>query len=145
VDRHRLGHADGVGELDLAAIGEAGGDDVLGDVAGHVGGGAVDLGRVLAREGAAAVAAHAAVGVDDDLAAGEARVAVGAAEDELAGRVDVDGDVLVDQSPGRALMIGSMTSFFRSACFSFQSTGRAGWRGRRCRRGRACRRRRTRR
>ncbi len=76
VDADRLGDADGVGELDLAPLGQAGGDDVLGDVAGHVGGRAVDLGGVLAAEGAAAVPAHAAVGVHDDLAAGHARVAV---------------------------------------------------------------------
>ena len=59
VDVHadRLGDADGVGELHFAALGQAGGDDVLGDVAGHVGGAAIDLGRVLAAEGAAAVAA----------------------------------------------------------------------------------------
>ena len=83
-----MGDADRVGDLDLAALGEAGGDDVLGDVAGGVGGRAVDLGRVLAGEGAAAVAGHAAVGVDDDLAAGEAGVADRAADHELAGRVD---------------------------------------------------------
>jgi hypothetical protein len=88
VDRHRLGHADGVGELDGAAVGEAGGDDVLGEVARRIGGRAVDLGRVLAREGAAAVRGRAAVGVDDDLAAGEAGVAVGPPMTKLAGRVD---------------------------------------------------------
>ncbi len=87
-DRDRVRDADGVGDLHLGALGEAGGDDVLGDLAGGVGGGAVDLRRVLAGEGAAAVAGHAAVGVDDDLAAGEAGVADGAADDEAAGRVD---------------------------------------------------------
>ena len=30
-DRQRLGHADGVGQLDFAAVGQAGGDHVLGD------------------------------------------------------------------------------------------------------------------
>jgi hypothetical protein len=92
VDQHRdrLGDADGVGELDLAATGEARGDDVLGDVARVVRGRAIDLARVLAREGAAAVAGVAAVGVDDDLAAGEARVALRTADDEPARRVDVD-------------------------------------------------------
>jgi hypothetical protein len=89
VDRERPRHANGVGKLEDAALGEAGGDDVLGEVAGGVGGGAVDLGRVLAGEGAAAVRGRAAVGVDDDLAAGEAGVAVRTADDELAGRVDV--------------------------------------------------------
>ena len=86
-ERHGLGDADGVGHLDLAAGGGAGGDDVLGHPAGGVGGRAVDLGRVLAGEGAAAVAGGAAVGVDDDLAAGEAAVGVGAAEHERAGGV----------------------------------------------------------
>ena len=46
------------------------GDDVLGRIARHIRGAAVDLGRVLAAEGAAAVAGVAAVGIDDDLAAG---------------------------------------------------------------------------
>ena len=79
--------ADGVGDLQQAALGDAGGDDVLGHVAGRVGAGAVDLAGVLAAEGAAAVRRAAAVGVDDDLAAGEAGVAHGAADDELAGGV----------------------------------------------------------
>ncbi|GJE70868.1 hypothetical protein CHKEEEPN_2410 [Methylorubrum podarium] len=39
---------------------------------------------------------RAAVGVDDDLAAGEAGVAVGTADHELAGRVDVPDGALVD-------------------------------------------------
>ena len=81
-------NADRVGDLDLAAVGEARGDHVLGHVAGRVGGGAVDLRRVLAGECAAAVARGAAVGVDDDLAAGEPGVANRPADDELAGRVD---------------------------------------------------------
>jgi hypothetical protein len=72
-DADRLRVADGVGHLQLGDGGEAGGHDVLRDPAAHVGGGAVHLGRILAREGAAAVAAPATVGVDDDLAAGEAR------------------------------------------------------------------------
>ena len=85
---HRVGDADGVGDLDLAALGQAGRDHVLGHPADRVGGRAVDLGRVLAGEGAAAVAGHAAVGVDDDLAARQAGVGVGAAQLEAAGRVD---------------------------------------------------------
>ena len=94
IDRQRLGDADGVGELDRAAVGEAGRDDVLGEIARRIGGRAVDLGRVLAGEGAAAVRGRAAIGVDDDLAAGQAGVAVRAADDELAGRVDVPDGVL---------------------------------------------------
>jgi hypothetical protein len=86
--RHRPGNADGVGHLHFAAVGETGGDDVLGHVARGIGGRAVDLRRVLAREGATAVPGGAAVGVDDDLAAGQAAVAVRAADDEAPGRVD---------------------------------------------------------
>ena len=67
---------------------------------------AVDLRRVLAREGAAAVGAAAAVGVDDDLAAREARIAVGAADDELARGVDVQ-DVVVADEPGQ-LVAGTL-------------------------------------
>src|SRR5438270_223624 len=85
----QAGEADGVGELHLALAGQAGGDDVLGDVAGHVGGRAVHLGRVLAAKGAAAVPAAASVGVHDDLAPRQAAVAVRAAHQEAARRVDV--------------------------------------------------------
>ena len=94
VDRQRPGDADGVGELQRAAVGEARGDDVLGEIARGIGGRAVDLGRVLAGEGAAAMRRRAAVGVDDDLAPGEAAIAVGAADEELAGRVDVPDRVV---------------------------------------------------
>ena len=83
-----LRDADRVRELHLALRGDARGDDVLRDVARRVGGRAVDLRRILARERAAAVRRRAAVRVDDDLAAGEARVAVRAADLEAAGRVD---------------------------------------------------------
>src|SRR3546814_20389594 len=54
VDRQRLGDADGIGDLDRSALGETGGDHVLCQVARPVGGRAVDLGGVLAREGTAA-------------------------------------------------------------------------------------------
>jgi hypothetical protein len=62
-----------------------------------VAGRAIDLRRILAGERAAAVTAHAAVGVDDDLAAGEAAVALRSADDEATRRVDVELRVLVDQ------------------------------------------------
>ena len=97
VDADRFGDADGVGELEFAAIGEAGRNDVLGHVAGHVGCAAVDLGWVFAAEGAAAVTAHAAVGVDDNLAPGEAAVAVRSADHEASGRVDVVLDLALDE------------------------------------------------
>ena len=88
IERQRLGDADRIGDLDRAALGEPGGDDVLGEIARRVGGGAVDLGRVLAGKRAAAMRRRAAIGVDDDLAAGDPGIAVGAADHKAAGRVD---------------------------------------------------------
>src|SRR5690606_4388569 len=69
VDGERVDHADGVGELDLELVGETRGHDVLGRVPGGIGRGTVDLGGVLAGEGAAPVAGVTAIGVDDDLPA----------------------------------------------------------------------------
>src|SRR5690606_41002454 len=86
-DRSGLGDADRVGDLHQAAAGETGRDDVLGDVARRVGGRAVHLGRILARERAAAVRGGPAVGVDDDLAPGQATVTLRAADHEAPGGV----------------------------------------------------------
>ena len=82
------GLADRVGDLDLAPVGQPGGDHVLRHPAHRVRGRAVDLRRVLAGERAAAVPGVAAVRVDDDLAAGQPGVAHRAADLEPAGRVD---------------------------------------------------------
>src|SRR5690606_17129199 len=92
----------GVADLHLALAGQAGGHDVLGHVARRIGGRAVDLGRVFAREGAAAVRARAAVGVDDDLAAGEAAVALRSAGDKAAGGVHQELGARRDQAFGEA-------------------------------------------
>mmetsp|Transcript_8932 Transcript_8932/g.20778 ORF Transcript_8932/g.20778 Transcript_8932/m.20778 type:complete len:484 (+) Transcript_8932:815-2266(+) len=85
-----LGDADGVRELHERALGEAGVDDGLGHPPAGVGGTAVDLGGVLPGEGSSAVGSPSAVGVDDDLAAGEAGVSLRPADDELARGVEVD-------------------------------------------------------
>ncbi|MNX91268.1 hypothetical protein D3C86_1233410 [compost metagenome] len=102
IDRQGLGDADRVGNLDRAALGKAGSHDVLGKIAGGIGGGTVNLGRVLAGECATAMGGSAAIGVDDDLAAGEARITIGTADDELTGRIDIPlaivGDLQVAQS-----------------------------------------------
>ena len=76
VDRDGLCDADCVGNLHLATVCESGGHHVLGNVARGVGGRAVDLGRILARERAPAVRRRAAVGVHHDLAARESGVAL---------------------------------------------------------------------
>ena len=102
VDQHRdrVGDPDGVGQLHLHPVGEAGGHAVLRHVASHVAGGTVDLRGVLAREGPAAVGGRAAVGVDDDLPAGHTGVAVRPAHHEPPGRVDVDAGLLVEERRG---------------------------------------------
>src|SRR6185437_6165713 len=99
IDQHadRFGHADGVGQLYFAALGKTRRDNVLGNIARHVGCRAIHLGRILAAKGAATVTAHAAVGIDDDLASGEATVAHRAADDKPTGRVDVVLRILVEQ------------------------------------------------
>ena len=66
-------HADGISKLHFAALGQTGSHNVLRDVARHVGSGTIHLRRILAAECAATVTTHAAVGVDDDLAAGQVR------------------------------------------------------------------------
>src|SRR5690606_31686464 len=87
-DRGRVRDSDGVRHLHLKPLRETSGDDVLGNVTRGVCPGPVDLRRVLAAEGAAAVPRDAAVGVDDDLAAGETGIAHRSAGDEATGGVD---------------------------------------------------------
>src|SRR6266446_9215039 len=88
--------ANGVGELDFATGGQSGGHDVFGNVAAHVGGAAVNLGRILAAESATAVTAHAAVAINDDFAASETGVALRSADDETTGWVDEVNGLLVE-------------------------------------------------
>ncbi len=87
VDRERVRHADGVCHLDLAAVRQPGSHHVLGHPAARVRRRPVHLRGVLAAECAAAVPAHAAIRIHNDLASGHSRVAHRSADDELAGRV----------------------------------------------------------
>ena len=57
IDRQWLRHADRIGELDGAALGEARRHHILGEVARCIGRRTVDLGRVLAGERTAAMSA----------------------------------------------------------------------------------------
>src|SRR6185436_709460 len=67
IERERLGNTDRVAELDRAAPGEPRRNNIFGEIAADIGGRAIDLGRVFAGEGAAAMGACTAIGVDDDL------------------------------------------------------------------------------
>ena len=97
---HGFGDADAVSDLDFTDLCEAGSHNVLGNVAAHVRCRAVNLGRILAGEGAATVMAGAAVGVLDNLASGEAAVAHGAAHDKTSGGIDEDVAVLFIEEAG---------------------------------------------
>src|SRR4051794_4558133 len=98
IKRQRLGNTNRVGELDGAALGKAGGDDVLGKIARRISGRAVDLRWVFPRESAATVRGCTTVRIDDDLAAGDSGVAVGAADLKAAGRVDVINCFVAEQA-----------------------------------------------
>ncbi len=92
--------ADRVRDLDFEAIRKPGRDHVLGHIASRVGRRAVHLCRILARERAAAMASHAAVGVDDDLAPRQAGIRHRAADLEPPARIHVV-DRAVVQHVGR--------------------------------------------
>ena len=100
VDGEGLGDTDGVGELDEDALAVSTSNEGLGDPAGSVGSGAVDLGGILAGEGATTVGTPATVGVDDDLAAGEAGVTLGTTDGEAAGGVQPVDGLVVDHVGG---------------------------------------------
>ena len=70
INRERLGNADGIGELDGAALGQFSGNHVLRQIARGIGGGTVNLGRIFAGEGTATMRCGTAIGIDDDLATG---------------------------------------------------------------------------
>ena len=94
-DGNRLGHTDGVGQLNLAPLGQPGGHHGFGHPPGGVGRGAVHLGGVLSGERAAAVGGGPAVSIHNDLPSGETRVPLGPADDKAPGGVDIDLRVLV--------------------------------------------------
>src|SRR5215210_3837041 len=97
-NRDRPGDSNGIGHLNFATPGQLGFNDVLGHPACGIGCGAIHLRRILAAEGTATVPSHPAVGVDDDLPAGETGVSMRTPDDEAPGRVDEKLGALVLQS-----------------------------------------------
>ena len=89
IDRQGLRDTNSVRKLNEGAASEASGDEGLGDPATDIGGRAVDLGEVLAREGTATVSTPATVGVNDDLPAGQTGITLGATNDEEARGLDL--------------------------------------------------------
>src|SRR5450432_2546547 len=99
---YRLSYADSVRQLDFTTVGQAGSHDVFGNVAGHVAGGAINLGRIFAAEGAPAVTSHAAVSVHNDFATRQAGIAHGTTDHEAAGGIDVIFRVGIQQVRGNS-------------------------------------------
>ena len=95
VDGGRLCDTDCIGELNLHAVCIAGCNQVLRNIACRICRRAVYLGAVLAGEGSAAVTANSAVGVNNDLTAGQTCITVRSADDKASGRVDVNLGVSV--------------------------------------------------
>src|SRR5262245_1791750 len=87
--RNRIRDSDRVSELNFSALSEPRSYDVLGDITGHVARGSVHLRWIFAREGAAAVAAHSPVAVDDYLSPGQSTISLWTADDEPSGRIDM--------------------------------------------------------
>ena len=98
---HRLGKANGVAQLHLALIRQAGENDILGDVARHVCAAAVRLGGVLAGKRATTVACIAAIGIRNQLSSHQTGIAGRAADDKPAGRVDKELRSVIHQLSGK--------------------------------------------
>src|SRR5262249_6279776 len=80
--------ADAIAQLNLAPRCETGGHHVARHVARGVGAETVDVGRVLARERAAALTCEAPVGIDDVLATREPCIALRTSDEKRATRID---------------------------------------------------------
>ena len=99
----RLGDADRIGDLDRAVICDPRSDHVLREIARGVGGRAIDLGRVLARERPAAMWRPTTIGVDDDLAAGHPGIAIRTADDKTPGRINQEIIFIAHPSRGKRI------------------------------------------
>jgi len=97
IHAQRVCLADCVGNLDFAAGGQPGSHHILGYPARGIRAGAVHFGRVFAAEAAAAVPAHAAVGIHDNLAAGQPGIAQRSANHEAPGGVSVDFNIFINK------------------------------------------------
>src|ERR1700682_4588593 len=96
-NRNRVGDANRVGKLDQTAISQTCGNNVLGDITRHIGGGTIYLRGILSGEGATSVRRVATVCVDNDFTTGKARVPLWSSRNKPASRVDMKLGVFVAQ------------------------------------------------
>src|SRR4051812_47665672 len=87
-NRNRVRITNGIGELDFATLGEAGRDDVLGNIAAHVSRASVDLRWIFSAKCASPVPPHATIAINDDLAARQACVSLRTAHNKTSGGID---------------------------------------------------------
>ncbi len=96
IDGQRFCDADGVGQLQGAAIRQTGSDDVLCQIACGISGRTVHFRGIFARECTTAMGGCAAIGIDDDFATGQTAIAIRTANNKLAGWVNVPHAIPVD-------------------------------------------------
>jgi len=88
-ERQRLVNTNSIRKLNASTLGKSGGNKGLGHPTASVGGGPINIGRILSGEGSASVGSPSAVGINDDLTSGEAGISLGSSDDELSGGVQV--------------------------------------------------------
>ena len=91
-----LCHTDGIGELNLAAIGKSCRHDVLGGIAGRISRTPVYLGAVFSGESTAAMRSCSTVGIYNNFTSGETGIPVRSANHETPGRIDEDLGLFID-------------------------------------------------
>mmetsp|Transcript_18712 Transcript_18712/g.46482 ORF Transcript_18712/g.46482 Transcript_18712/m.46482 type:complete len:374 (-) Transcript_18712:63-1184(-) len=91
-DRQRVVDSNRIRQLHQCPLAQSSGNQRLGDPAGGIGRGPINLGGVLARKGATPVGAPSTVGVNDDFSSRQTGVPVRSSNDESSGRIQmVDG------------------------------------------------------
>src|SRR5947208_4202758 len=88
---HGFGMTDGISELNLASIRQAGCDNILCDPPAHVSCAAIYLRRVFSGERSATVPSHSAIGIANDLTPRYTCITFGTADHEPASGVDQVG------------------------------------------------------
>lgn len=111
-DGERLSNTNGVRKLNKGATSELSVDKGLGDPAGDVSGGAIDLGVILAGESTTTVSTPSTVGVDDDLTAGKTGVTLGSTDDEAARGLDVVDGAIIQKVGRDDLLDDLLLNFF---------------------------------
>ena len=99
-DRYRLSYANGVSQLNFTFVRQAGSYDVFSNIPCCISTGTVNFCRILTGECAAAMASHAAIGINDNLPSRQAGVALRAAHHKTSGGVDIILGLVIQELSG---------------------------------------------